>query len=120
MRSRYTAYVLGNQEYLRATWHPDTCPEQLGGTALKWIALEIVDTERGQADDSEGTVTFVASFCDSTKGRRLHETSRFVRGSEGAWFYVDGDCKVSDIGRNDTCPCGSGQKFKKCCGAPAK
>jgi len=115
MRSRYSAYVLDQQAYLRKTWHPDTCPEHLGGTALKWIALEIVSTELGQKDDQEGKVTFVASFSDNTKGRKLHETSRFVR-LDGNWVYLDGQCKVTDIGRNDTCPCGSGNKFKKCCG----
>jgi len=119
MRSRYSAYVLDQQEYLRNTWHPDTCPEHLGGTALKWIALEIVSTELGQKDDEEGKVTFVASFSDNTKGRKLHETSRFVR-QGGNWVYLDGRCKVTDIGRNDACPCGSGNKFKKCCGAPSK
>ncbi|MDT8375119.1 MAG: YchJ family metal-binding protein [Mariprofundaceae bacterium] len=119
MRSRYSAYVLENRDYLRQTWHPDTCPEHLGGTALKWIALEIVDTEQGRKDDSEGKVSFIASFCDGSKGRRLHETSRFVR-FEGRWVYLDGDCRVIDIGRNDPCPCGSGKKFKKCCGSPLK
>ena len=69
MRSRYSAYVLDQQAYLRRTWHPDTCPEHLGGTALKWIALEVVSTELGQKDDEEGKVTFIASFSDNTKGR---------------------------------------------------
>ncbi len=115
MRSRYSAYVLDNQAYLRKTWHPDTCPEHLGGTTLKWIALKIIDTETGQKDDQEGRVSFIASFCDNTKGRKLHETSRFVR-LEDDWVYLDGHCKVTDIGRNDVCPCGSGNKFKKCCG----
>ena len=119
MRSRYSAYVLNNHDYLTKTWHPDSCPEQLGGTALKWIALEIVSTEQGLEDDSEGKVSFIANFCDTVKGRRLHETSRFVR-VDGNWVYLDGQCKVSDIGRNDACPCGSGNKFKKCCGAPSK
>jgi len=117
MRSRYSAYVLDRQDYLRRTWHPDSCPEHLGGTALKWIALEIVSTEQGQRDDEKGKVSFIASFCDHGKGRRLHETSRFVR-LEGSWVYLDGVCRVSDIGRNDPCPCGSGRKFKKCCGGP--
>jgi len=117
MRSRYAAYVLGNQEYLKRTWHPDSCPEELGGTALKWIHLEITGCEAGLEQDSEGTVSFIASFSDGRKGRKLHEKSRFIRSSEGRWLYLDGDCSISEIGRNEPCPCGSGIKFKRCCGA---
>lgn len=117
MRSRYTAYVRENHDYLLRTWHPDTCPETLGGTTLKWINLEIVGGEQGQENDAEGEVRFIASFYDGRKGRRLHEVSRFVRGSEGEWLYLDGECTLEEIGRNDPCPCGSGLKFKRCCGA---
>lgn len=121
MRSRYSAYVLNNHEYLTRTWHPETCPDHLGGTALKWIALEIVDAQQGGEADSNGEVSFIASFFDGRKGKRLHESSRFVRADSsegsGAWLYVDGKCSVTDIGRNDICPCGSGKKFKHCCGA---
>jgi len=116
MRSRYAAYVLGNHDdYLQQTWHPDTCPESIGGTSLKWIGLEIVDSKAGSATDDSGEVSFIAGFIDGSRGRRLHETSRFVR-LDGRWLYLDGECRVSDIGRNDPCPCGSGVKFKKCCG----
>lgn len=121
MRSRYSAYVLGNHDYLMKTWYPETCPEHLGGTALKWIALEIVNTQRGKEADSDGVVTFIASFFDGRNGKHLHETSRFVRADcsdgSGRWLYVDGSCSVSDIGRNDACPCGSDKKFKHCCGS---
>jgi len=115
MRSRYSAYILHNHDYLVRTWHPQTRPETIGGTQLKWIGLEIVESRAGGEKDDHGTVSFVASFVDHGRGRRLHETSRFVR-HEGAWVYLDGDCSLSEIGRNDPCPCGSGRKFKKCCG----
>jgi len=113
MRSRYTAYVLGRHAYLYATWHPSTRPMagSLGGTDLVWIGLEIIRTN---ATDAEGEVEFLASHVDRGKGKRLHETSRFLR-EDGHWLYVDGDCRVGDIGRNETCPCGSGRKFKHCC-----
>ena len=118
MRSRYSAYVLNNHGYLEKTWHMESCPEQLGGTALQWIGLEIVGSERGLEDDQDGVVEFIASFREGSRGKKLHEASRFVR-VDGVWVYLDGKCSVSDVGRNDPCPCGSGKKFKKCCGSAA-
>jgi len=117
MRSRYTAYLLGRYDYLRRSWHPDTRPEPgaLGGTQPTWISLEIVDTEAGNPDDDEGMVDFIASYRSGGKGKQLHEQSRFVR-VDSEWRYLDGRCEVRDIGRNDLCPCGSGRKFKRCCG----
>jgi len=116
MRSRYTAYVLEKYDYLLKTWHSTTRPEKgaLGGTSLHWIGLDIVRTEQGKRQNTSGAVEFIASYVHESTGNSLHELSRFVR--EGKrWLYVDGDCRVSHIGRNDTCPCGSGRKFKHCC-----
>ena len=125
MRSRYTAYVRGDMAYLERTWDPATRPPALGSSAdsPEWLGLEIVSTHGGAPDDGEGTVEFVARYRDHGVEGRLHEVSRF-RSENGAWLYVDG--RVSDaanaratpkVGRNDPCPCGSGRKFKKCCGA---
>ncbi len=114
MRSRYSAYVLKRYGYLLATWHASTRPEEgaLGGMGLAWVGLEVI---RSTTDGESGaTVEFIASYLDHGKGRRLHELSRFLH-EGGRWFYVDGDCRVSDIGRNDVCPCSSGRKFKRCC-----
>lgn len=113
MRSRYAAYVLGRYDYLYTTWHASTRPAEgeLGGTGLRWIGLEVV---RSASAGDTGEVEFIASYADRSNGRRLHETSRFVR-EDGRWLYVDGDCRVEGIGRNDACPCGSGRKFKQCC-----
>lgn len=113
MRSRYTAYVLGRHDYLYATWHASTrpAPGALGGTSLNWIGLEIVREVSGEA---AGEVGFRAAYIDRGKAKCLHETSRFVR-EDGRWLYVHGDCRVSDVGRNAPCPCGSGRKLKQCC-----
>ncbi|MDX8392054.1 MAG: YchJ family metal-binding protein [Mariprofundaceae bacterium] len=129
MRSRYTAYVLGRRDYLMATWHPETRPQgaELGGMSLRWIGLEIVAAEQGEAHDTQGVVEFIASYVQTPevqpmRGKRLHEHSRFVRNSNiesGRWLYMDGDCQVSDIKHSDVCPCASGRTFKRCCGAPA-
>ena len=94
MRSRYSAYVLGLEPYLLATWHASTRPAALhlaeeAGT--KWLGLEV---KRQQTQDaSHATVEFVARYRIAGRGHRLHETSRFVC-EDGRWLYVDGDVSV--------------------------
>lgn len=92
MRSRYSAYVLGEADYLLATWHPSTRPSALdvGDPALKWLGLEIKAFRR--QDTENATVEFVARSRYQGRGQRLHETSRFVREGQ-QWFYLDGDIR---------------------------
>ncbi|QEO13218.1 hypothetical protein FLP10_01400 [Agromyces intestinalis] len=91
MRSRYTAYVVGDAGYLVATWHASTRPTELElDPDLEWRALAILRTERGGPFDRDGVVEFVASWRDGAERGRLHETSRFVR-EAGRWCYVDGE-----------------------------
>jgi SEC-C motif-containing protein len=117
MRSRYSAFVLKRSDYLIVTWHPSTRPSSLdiSDDDTPWQRLAILVTERGTASDSEGVVEFAAYY----RGGQLHERSRFVK-EDGRWFYVDGDILPSlaatKVGRNDPCSCGSGRKFKRCCG----
>ncbi|MGA5731020.1 YchJ family protein [Streptomyces seoulensis] len=87
MRSRYSAFVVGDVAYLVRTWHPRTRPEGLDlDPGMRWTGLEILETEGGSAFHSTGTVTFRASY----RGGSLHERSRFER-VDGAWVYVDGE-----------------------------
>lgn len=96
MRSRYTAYVLGDEDYLKASWHSSTRPtEELVDASIKWLELDLRDAE--EAGD-EATVEFVARCRVSGRGHRLHETSRFVR-EAGRWFYVDGTYEKNDKGQ---------------------
>ncbi len=91
MRSRYSAYVLGREDYLLATWHPDTRPAALDLQAPpvpKWFGLEVRRFESTGPDAA--VVEFVARFKVGGRAHRLHETSRFVR-EDGRWYYVDGD-----------------------------
>ena len=91
MRSRYTAYVEGNVEYLKSTWHSHYRPSSVEAVAgQKWLGLKIRRTENGGPDDTEGVVEFVARFKIGGKGHRLHEISRFVR-VEGCWNYTTGE-----------------------------
>ncbi len=124
MRSRYTAYTQANTAYLMATWHPsqrdDLTDESLSESArsLDWQRLEILHS-LGDGQATEGVVEFKAWYQKEDQLFALHERSRFVR--EGKqWFYLDGQLnppiKRQKIGRNAPCPCGSGKKYKKCCG----
>ncbi|MEP7763711.1 YchJ family protein [Sanguibacter sp. 25GB23B1] len=90
MRSRYSAFVVGDVPYLLATWHPSTRPNEL---ALKgdrrWLGLEIVDVRGGGLLDVAGAVEFVAHSVEGGRRVAQSERSRFVR-EHGRWFYVDG------------------------------
>ena len=93
MRSRYTAYTLGREDYLLATWTQDTRPASLGlenETPRKWLELEVKRHE--QLEPDKAMVEFVARYKVGGRVHRLHEISRFVR-ETGQWFYVDGDVK---------------------------
>ena len=89
MRSRYSAFVLGDVPYLLSTWHSTQRPAELTlETGGKWLGLEIKQHRVTGADTAE--VEFVARFRVAGKAVRQHERSRFVR-EDGRWFYVDGD-----------------------------
>lgn len=93
MRSRYTAYVLNDVEYLLHTWHFSTRPNSFdvrATAAIQWRGLDIVATQAGGAGDDAGSVEFIARYKLNGKAERLHEVSRFTR-HQGRWFYVSGD-----------------------------
>jgi len=119
MRSRYSAYVLGCGDYLLATWHSSSRPATIDVThAPRWLGLTVHAATGGGEGDTEGTVEFVAHWQEGARRGALHETSRFRR-EAGVWRYLDGVIHPetrSKVGRNDPCPCGSGRKFKQCCG----
>ena len=122
MRSRYTAHVVKDVNYLLKTWHSSTKPGTIvSATIPDWYGLHIVRTEAGDESDNHGVVEFKAKVLHKRKIWNLHEVSRFVKESN-QWFYLDGDvlqappATSNKIGRNTPCPCGSGKKHKKCCG----
>lgn len=93
MRSRYSAYVLGLGDYLRATWHPDTRPDTIDvgsaeAKATRWLGL---DVKRHVPDGDRAMVEFVARYrIGGASAQRLHEISRFER-IDGRWYYRDGE-----------------------------
>lgn len=119
MRSRYSAYVVHDADYLIATWHSD-CQAQLfkseiesGFEKTQWLGLHVIACENGSHPD-EAFVEFSACFIERNNEDKqlIHERSRFLR-IDNEWFYIDG--VNPKVGRNDHCPCGSGKKYKKCC-----
>lgn len=132
MRSRYTAYVRHAYPHLERTLtqgeRADFSLEETQRWAeqSEWLGLSVLRVEKGGAADSEGLVEFSARFRTGGKEHEHVEAARFVR-EEGQWRYA-GTEKIKGqtvrreapkVGRNDPCPCGSGRKFKKCCGAAA-
>lgn len=90
MRSRYSAFVLEDEAYLLATWHPATRPESLDQdreTRPKWLGLNV--KARTQPDPDHATVSFVARYKIAGRAHRLQEVSRFER-LESRWYYLDG------------------------------
>jgi SEC-C motif-containing protein len=90
MRSRYSAFVLCNEPYLLATWHPSTRPQSVAfNKDQKWLGLTVVDAS--DTGELAAEVEFIArSRVSSAAAVRHHERSRFVR-EDGRWLYVDGD-----------------------------
>ncbi|MCR6629490.1 MAG: YchJ family protein [Magnetospirillum sp.] len=126
MRSRYTAFTRADLDYLENTLAPEAKEDYDRGETetwvkeAKWDGLEV----RGATmDGDQGTVEFVARYKFRGKVLAHHELGSFRR-HEGRWVYVDGVMNprpaqrtADKVGRNDPCPCGSGKKYKKCCGA---
>jgi SEC-C motif domain protein len=125
MRSRYTAYALHNAAYLQATWDVAKRPEKIDFSREKidWLRLEITDTKKGGIKDNKGVVSFKAFYRQEGEEYVMNEISRFTK-INGRWFYLDGVIKSiaqvglqSNQGKNALCSCGSGKKYKRCCGA---
>lgn len=90
MRSRYTAYTLADEAYLKSTWHPNTLAtdfDLLEQAGAKWLGLKI--TRHENTDGHHAIVEFVARYKIHGKAHRLHEVSYFERVA-GRWYYVDG------------------------------
>ncbi len=141
MRSRYTAYTRGDIDYIADTLAAedraafDRAAATAWATQSKWLGLRIQFVEGGGRADREGVVAFAATYSQNGQVMEHHEVSQFRRGERGAWRFVSGDTGArligqrpqvstpqparsgtTKVGRNDPCPCGSGKKYKKCCG----
>lgn len=126
MRSRYSAYVLGKLDHIERTHAPegredfDRAEAERTAAQVEWLGLEVRETSM---DGDRGSVEFAIRLRFGEQEVTQYEVSQFRR-EDGRWLYVDGKVSahppprhVVKIGRNDPCPCGSGKKYKKCCGA---
>jgi SEC-C motif domain protein len=132
MRSRYTAYVKRDIAHLERSLSADQRKDFAAEEAKKWaessewLGLTISRTEQGGVDDKIGAVEFSAKFRTEGKDHEHFEVALFAR-EDGRWVYTGQvnepgktvKRETPKIGRNDPCPCGSGKKYKKCCGVAA-
>jgi SEC-C motif-containing protein len=132
MRSRYSAFVQHAYDHLETSLSVAQRKDYSAVEAKKWaensewLGLTIHHVDKGGANDTEGTVEFSARFRTDGKEYDHHEAATFAR-EEGKWVYSGQlDTRGQTVryetpkpGRNDPCPCGSGKKYKKCCGAAA-
>ena len=124
MRSRFTAYARRDVDYLLASWDAGKRPKAIDFSkeTAEWQKLEIVSTKKGGPQDSKGIVEFKAYYSQDGEACVMHEMSRFVKAGP-RWLYLDGVIKAAgkinataNSGKNAPCACGSGKKFKRCCG----
>lgn len=145
MRSRYAAYTNANVDYIKNTLAPesrsdfDIISTKKWAQEAKWKGLKILSVANGSSTDKKGTVEFIATYEQDGETLDHHEVSQFRKNENGRWLFVDGKAhthkegedhahhhkphpvvrETPKIGRNDPCHCGSGKKFKKCCGVEA-
>ncbi len=147
MRSRYVAYMRSDIDYIARTTAPesrgdfDARAARAWSAEATWLGLQVLMADKGRAEDDVGAVEFVATYRRNGATIAHHEISRFRKSEHGEWRFVDGDAgslkagesrrfyssqseklrsfagETQKVGRNDPCACGSGRKFKKCCGA---
>jgi len=131
MRARYSAYAKAQVDFIIDSTHPEQ-RESNDRDAIKewaekseWLGLEVKESRKGGPEDQDGFVEFIAKYSDRGMKMDHHEVAEFRRGKDGEWLFFDGKLVPVEpykrtgpkVGRNDACPCGSGKKFKKCCGA---
>lgn len=129
LRSRYAAFNTLDIDHLVKTVHPDkqeeADPRSIERWARKteWIGLSILNVQNGGPDDDEGEIEFIADYYEKGLRKKHHEVAHFKK-KDGEWYFYEAETPTQEqyiretpkVGRNDPCPCGSGKKYKKCCG----
>jgi SEC-C motif-containing protein len=129
MRSRYSAYAEHAVDYILNTCvrgvkdDIDVKQTRAWSEKSRWLGLKIISAEKGGPGDTSGTVEFEAVY-ERDGLRDVHHERAGFKKQNGEWLYEEGDIVPRTIirtspkvGRNEPCPCGSGKKYKRCCGA---
>ena len=124
MRARYCAFVKHEIDYLKNTHDPNDLSNfnedeiRSWSENATWLGLELLNS---QEDEQSGTIEFIAKYQIDEENFNHHEISEFKK-VDGRWYFMDGKIiresvkrTAPKVGRNDSCPCGSGKKYKKCC-----
>jgi SEC-C motif-containing protein len=132
MRARYTAYAIGEVDFVFKTHDPeknadvDRKSTEVWSKQSQWLGFELLSSDKGGEDDDTGTIEFVARY--KLRGVTVdHRARATFQRRNGAWMFVDEEAITGPpvqregprVGRNDPCPCGSGKKYKKCHGRAA-
>ena len=129
MRARYSAYAVGDVKFLYESSGAEVRKDFDEKSTLEWSkaatweGIDVKETERGGENDEDGYVSFTAHYTANGQTCEHRERSYFKR-IDGEWRFIDGQIdtgmpwqrETPKTGRNDPCPCGSGKKYKKCCG----
>lgn len=129
MRARYSAYATKDIDFLQRSSCGPALKEFKADEVRKWaessewLGLEILRAEPVPDDTDRAEVEFSALYKVKDTELRHHEIAQFRR-IDGEWRFADGKIigpepkrrEEPKVGRNDPCPCGSGKKYKKCCG----
>lgn len=130
MRARYAAFVTKQIDFLHQSLHPehredhDLAATRRWADGAQWLGLQVLEAQGEDSGENEASVEFIATYKEQGVVKPHHEISRFSK-LDDEWFYVDGSLVAPQtatreqpkVGRNAPCPCGSGKKYKKCCGA---
>ena len=133
MRARYTAHTNASIQYVLDTHHPDKRHEvdeaQTRAWAEKseWLGIDIRHVADGEGKADTAEIEFIATYRDPKGLRQTHHELSEFRKKDGEWYFYDAKPPQIEqfrrdqpkVGRNEPCPCGSGKKFKKCCGKAA-
>lgn len=129
MRARYSAYAKAEVDFIVNSTHKEKREEndrkeiENWAKSSEWLGLQILSTPEIPDAPESSFVEFIASYADRGVKLEHHELAEFRKVND-EWFFYDGKLVAQHpfvrvepkIGRNDPCPCGSGKKYKKCCG----
>ncbi len=127
LEARYKAYVDGDIDFIIESVLPELRSKhkreeiEAWSKGAKWQGLEV---EKEWEEEGSGFVQFTCRYQESGQDVEHHEIAEFRRAEDEKWYYYDSrrpsatvQREGPKVGRNDPCPCGSGKKYKKCCGA---